>query len=246
MAFLPRLAVVFACALLPLTFSAAAVSVSSGALAKQKDGEPKVDETFGKKAKARRGNDAAALAAELASKGDFNQARALAERSGDSAARKLVEWFYLCRFGSEAGYERLMAFAKENPQWPKIADMRRSAEKALLEQSYSPQVILAHFGTQKPETAEGMMAMARVMAAVGERDEAKKWAGRAWVSAEADAGQEARVVSEFGSLLTTADHKARLWAKIYDEESNAALRVAKRLPREYQQAAQAAQLLLRE
>ena len=246
MELIPRLAVIVACTLMPLTFGAAAVSVTSDALARQKDGEPKVDETFGKRMKARRGNDAAALAAELAGKGDFSQARALAERSGDSAAKKLVEWFYLCRFGSQVGYERLMAFANENPQWPRIADIRRSAEGALLQQSYGPQVILAHFGTRKPETSDGMMAMARVMAAVGERDEAKEWAGRAWVSAQADAAYEERVVSEFGSLLTTADHKARLWAKIYDEELNAALRVAKRLPREYQQAAQAAQQLLRE
>ena len=246
MAFIPRLALVVACALLPLAVSAAAVSLSSEAVARQKDGEPRVDETFGRKAKARRGNDAAALAAELAGKGDFNQARALAERSGDSAARKIVEWFYLCQLGSQAGFERLTAFARENPQWPKVADIHRSAERALFEQSYSPEVILAYFGTRQPETAEGMMAMARVMAAVGERQEAKKWAGRAWVNAEADAAHEVRVVTEFGSLLTTADHKARLWAKIYDEESNAALRVAKRLPREYQQAALAAQQLLRE
>jgi soluble lytic murein transglycosylase len=246
MASFPRLAVSLACVFLPLAVGATTISMPYEAFARQKDGEPKVDETFGKRAKARRGNDAAALAAELAGKGDFSQARALAERSGDSAAIKIVEWFYLCRYGSRAGYERLMAFVNENPQWPKTADILRSAEKALLDESSSPQVILAHFGTRKPETAEGMMAMARVMAAVGEREQAKTWAGRAWVSAESDADQELRILTEFGPYLTTADHKARLWAKIYEEESNAALRVSKRLPRDYQQAAQAAQLLLRE
>jgi soluble lytic murein transglycosylase len=215
MAFLPRLAIVIAFALLSIDMGSSALGVS-GAVAKQRDGEPKIDDTFGKKAKARRGNDAAALAVELAGKGDFNQARPLAERSGDRAAVKLVEWFYLSRYGSKAGYERLTAFANENPSWPKVAEIRRSAEKALLDQSYGPQVILAHFGTRKPETAEGMMAMARVMAAVGERNTAKEWAGRAWVATEADAIEEGRLLSEFGSMLTTSDHKARLWAKIYD------------------------------
>ncbi len=246
MALFPRLAFVLTFALLPLGLSAAAVSVSGEAVAKQKDGEPKIDDTFGRKPKARRGNDAAALAAELAGRGDFNQARALANRSGDSAAVKLVEWFYLRTTGSGAGYQRLMAFVDENPQWPKIADIRHSAERALLKQSYGPQVILAHFAARKPETAEGMLAMARVMAAVGEREQAKKWVGQAWVSAEADEAVEKRLLSEFGSYLTSDDHKARLWSKIYQEESNAAVRVAKRLPRDYQQAAQAAQLLLRE
>ncbi len=246
MALIPRLAFVLAFALLPLGLGAAAVSVSSEAVAKQKDGEPKVDDTFGRRPKARRGNDAAALAVELAGKGDFNQARALANRSGDSAAIKLVEWFYLRTTGSTAGYERLMAFVEANPQWPKIDDIRSSAERALLRQSYGPQVVLAHFATRQPETAEGMMAMARVMAAVGEREEAKKWAGRAWISAEADAEVESRLLSELGPHLTTEDHKARLWSKIYEEESNAAVRVAKRLPSDYQQAAKVAQQLLRQ
>ena len=125
MALIPRLAFVLAFALLPLGLGAAAVSVSSEAVAKQKDGEPKVDDTFGRRPKARRGNDAAALAVELAGKGDFNQARALANRSGDSAAIKLVEWFYLRTTGSTAGYERLMAFVEANPQWPKIDDIRQ-------------------------------------------------------------------------------------------------------------------------
>jgi len=209
------------------------------------DREPKVDETFGRKAVAPRSAEAPSRAVELAGKGHYSDAKTLAARSGDTVAIKLVEWLYLKDTDSKASYKRLAAFVSENPDWPHAQALSRAAERSLLNNGYAAENVLAYFAERKPETAEGMLALARAKLASGDREAARVWAARGWALTEADAGIEGGVLSEFGSLLTAADHKARLWTKIMAEETNAAIRVVKRLSADHQQAAKVAQLLLR-
>jgi soluble lytic murein transglycosylase len=209
------------------------------------ESEPKVDETFGRKPVARHGEDLASKAVELAANGHYNDAKALAQRSGDTAALTLVEWLYLKDTGSKAHYKLLSSFVDQYPGWPQAEFLSREAERSLYRNAYNAGEILSYFGNREPQTSEGMLALARAQLANGDRESAKKWAALGWQLTEADATVESKVVSEFGSLLTPSDHKARLWAKIMAQETNAAMRVAKRLSADHQQAAQVAQLLLR-
>lgn len=229
---------IFAIVQTPLPFPAAWAASSV-------DREPKVDETFGRQPVARHAKDLSSRAVELAGKGHYADAKNLADRSGDSTAVKLVEWLYLRDTGDKASYKRLAAFAAQNPDWPQTQDFTRDAERSLLNRRYPAEDVLSYFAQRKPETAEGMLAMARAKLVTGDRESAKDWAARGWRLTAADAGTESAVLAEFGSLLTTADHKARLWTKVMAQETNAAIRVAKRLPADYQQAAKIAQLLVR-
>ena len=241
----------FGCRLAAVSAAALTISLLLGApfapriaLAAE-DREPRVDDTFGEKASARHANDLVSKAVEWAGKGNFDKARKYAKDSGDPVAVKLVTWLNLRDSGYKAGYDRIMAFLSVNPSWPSASIMAQNAERALYEERRAPDTVLSHFAARKPETPQGMLALARANLAHGNRGEAQGWVAKAWRAAEADPGAEGRVTGEFGSLLTAADHKARLWTKIVLQESNAAVRVSKRLPREYQLAANAAQLLLR-
>jgi soluble lytic murein transglycosylase len=207
--------------------------------------EPKVDETFGRKAVVRNAQDSASRAVQLAGQGHYGDARTLAERSGNAAAVKLVEWLYLKDTGSKANHSRLVNFINRNPDWPHVQALARAAERSLYKNRYSPAEILGYFADRKPETAEGMLALARAKRATGDNEGAKLWAGRGWRLTEADAGIERQVLAEFGALLGPAEHKARLWTKVVMQETNAAIRAAKRLSGEHAKAAKIAQLLLR-
>ena len=66
-----------------------------------------------------------------------------------------------------------------------------------------------------------------------------------WSYASIDAKLEKAVSSEFGKLLVEGDHRKRMWRLVYAQETNAAIRAAKRLPKDYQKAAEVAQKLLR-
>ncbi|MGH6875316.1 MAG: hypothetical protein ACREDW_09880, partial [Aestuariivirgaceae bacterium] len=234
-----------AAAAILLLWQIAPMQSNGAAAAARIDREPKVDETFGRKPVLRRSNDLASKAAELAAKGNYSEARQLAERSGNPSAVKLLEWLYLKDTGETAGYQRLAEFITKNPDWPRVPAFAQAAERSLFNHSYGAQKVVDYFRDSNPETAEGMLAMARAKLATGHRDEARSWAARGWRILESDAALERKVLSEFGSLLGPDAHKARLWAKIAAQETNAAIRVAKFLSRDHQQAASTAQLLIR-
>lgn len=172
--------------------------------------------------------------------GRYEEARSLAQ--GDPAAEKLVEWVYLRNEWKSAGYDRINAFLNRNPGWPLAETLSRRAEQSLLHANESPDQIEAHFANGgKPRTGDGMLALARAAAARGDTKSARQWASRAWRTASTSA--ESRILSEFGKLLTADDHKARLWMLVYAQESDAAIRTARRLGTSHQRAAAAAKAL---
>jgi soluble lytic murein transglycosylase len=187
----------------------------------------------------------AVQAADAALKGRFVDAGALAERSGDQAAIKLVEMLYLRDHWRDAGFDRITAFLAAARKWPYAETLAKRAEQALYHNRDTSSKVLAYFDNRKPQTAEGMLALARAELEHGNRDTAKRWASRAWTNNELDLDLERDVAREFGSLLTVADHKTRMARMIYAQETSAALRAAKFLSKDYQAAAKAAQSLIR-
>jgi soluble lytic murein transglycosylase len=188
---------------------------------------------------------AAVAAVDAAFKGQLSEAAAMAERSGDPAAVKMVELVYLRDKGKQAGYARIMRFLEDAPNWPLADTLTRRAEQALFINRESAATVLAHFASRKPTTSEGMLALARAKIATGDRTEARQLVQKAWERTTLDAATEQQALEEFSSFITAAEHKRRVAALIYAQETNAAIRAAKRLPREYQTAATVAQALIK-
>jgi len=168
-----------------------------------------------------------------------------AQRSGDTAAIKLVELIYLRDHPNDAGYQRIMAFLDIAPKWPLSEALVKRAERSLYVNNESPELILQHFAKRKPVTDEGSLALARALLATGDTAGAKAQVQKVWADPEMTADLEKQVGSEFGKFLTIDDSKRRMWRLIYAQETNAAIRVAKRLPSDYQKAAAVAQKLVR-
>ncbi|MGE0147830.1 MAG: transglycosylase SLT domain-containing protein [Parvibaculaceae bacterium] len=187
----------------------------------------------------------AVAAADAAFKGNYADAGALAERSGDPAAMKLVELIYLRHHWKDAGYRRIMAFLDAAPKWPLSETLLKRAEQSLYTERASPEVVLAHFDKRKPLTMEGTLALARAQLAGGNADAARRSVRRVWLNETLDPAMERQIDNEFGSLITSDDRKARMWRLVYKQETNAAIRMSKSLPSEYQSAAKVAQALIR-
>jgi len=188
---------------------------------------------------------AAVQAAKLALKGDFVGAGAAAERSGDMAAIKLVELIYLRDHPNDAGYQRIMAFLDIAPNWPLSEALLKRAERSLYVNGETAELILTHFDKRKPTTPQGSLALARALLATGNTEGARAEVRKVWANPEITPELEKEMSAEFGKLLTVEDHKRRMWRLLYAQETNAAIRAAKRLPGEYQKAAQVAQKLIR-
>ena len=187
----------------------------------------------------------AVQAAQQALLGDFITAGDLAKRSGDSAAIKFVELFYLRDHGTEAGYARIMAFLAAAPDWPLAETLMKRAEQALYENKESAEMVAAHFVDRKPVTPYGALALSRMATANGDAPAARNWLRQAWIDPNTDAVLEAKITAEFGAKISSEDHKLRLWRLIYDQQSAAAQRQARlHLGSDYQAAAQVAEQLI--
>ncbi len=184
-------------------------------------------------------------AAKLALAGDFMEAGKVAQRSGDTAAMKLVELLYLRDHPNDAGYPRIVNFLETAPNWPLTEALRKRAERSLYVNKDSAELILAHFAKRKPVTPEGHLALARALIATGDTDGARAEVVAVWLNPELTPELEKATSSEFGKFITADDQKRRMWRLVYAQETNAAIRAAKRLPDDYQKAAAVAQKLIR-
>jgi soluble lytic murein transglycosylase len=106
---------------------------------------------------------------------------------------------------------------------------RRRAESMMWFEQPDPQTLRAYFAKYPPLSAKGHFTYARALLATGDRAGAQAQARDAWHNDSFGSDLEAQVLATFGSLITTADIKARMDMRLYAEDNEAALRNANRL-----------------
>ncbi len=167
-------------------------------------------------------------AIDLARKAKTSEATAIETTISDPAARKLTEWFILRHPETDANFSRYAAFIAENPGWPSMGLMRKRAE-ARLWQDRSDAAIVRNFVGDRPTSAKGRFALARVLLAEGDRDGAARLIREAWRSDELSERSEADAFELFRDLLTREDHRARMDKRIGAKDLAGAKRAAQRL-----------------
>jgi soluble lytic murein transglycosylase len=173
--------------------------------------------------------DAVKQAIDLAHKGRGEDATGVESTIADPLARKLVEWVILRSEDTEIDFARYAAFIAANPSWPGIVGLRRRAEVALWKQPIDPRTTITFFGSQPPLSAKGRFALARALLAEGDRAGAQAAVREAWRNDSFSEELEAQAREIFAGLITPADDKARMDARLYAEDDDAGLRAARHL-----------------
>jgi soluble lytic murein transglycosylase len=164
-------------------------------------------------------------AAELLRHGKGKDAAALVAATGDPVAMKLIEWAWLRHADSEAGFDRYASFIRNNPDWP-ASLIRRRAEGRLWQERRDGATVHAFTG-DKPTSAAGRLALARVEIAEGNRTQAEGEVRAVWQSESLTAEMETAVLAAFPDVLARADHVARMDKRIGAKDFGAATRAAK-------------------
>jgi soluble lytic murein transglycosylase len=159
-------------------------------------------------------------------RGRVTEASGIQKTISDPLAQKLTEWALLRSDDSNAGFERLAAFVSSNPSWPNITMLRRRAESALWDDRRSDATVRQFFATSKPTTAKGKFSLARALLAQGDRPQAVALVREAWREDNCSRECERMVMDMFSDILTRADHKARMDRRLYEEDSDAGMRMA--------------------
>jgi soluble lytic murein transglycosylase len=167
-------------------------------------------------------------AIDLARKAKTSEATAVQKTIGDPAGRKLVEWFILRHPEADANFSRYAAFIADSPDWPSMNLMRKRAE-ARLWQERSDAATVRNFVGDRPASAKGRFALARVLLAEGDRDGAARLVRQSWRSDELSERSEADALELFRDLLTPEDHRARMDKRIGAKDLSGARRAAQHL-----------------
>ncbi len=163
-----------------------------------------------------------------AKNGQGTQALSMARELNDPVARSLVTWLVIRNAPNDLGFDGINAFLKDKPGWPTQSTLRRRAERMLLVENRSPDVIRAFFSEADPLSGEGKIALARAFAASGDRNTTATLVREAWREDELSESVEKTVMTEFGPLLSRADHKARADRFSYKPDTDRAMRAAAR------------------
>jgi soluble lytic murein transglycosylase len=147
----------------------------------------------------------------------------------DPLARKLAEWIFLRDDDNDADFSRYNAFILENPGWPSLGMFRRRAEAMLWLEHVDPSTVRVFFASLRPLSCKGRLALARALLAHGDRVTAQAYVSETWRLDPMPRELEAQVHDEFHDLITPADDKARMAARFYANDNEAALRAAERL-----------------
>ncbi len=168
-------------------------------------------------------------AIELVHKDRAEEATNIERAISDPLARKLVEWVILRNDDSTVEFSRYAAFIAANPTWPSIVTLRWHAEAALWEQQIDPQTTIAYFAKEPPLSAKGYFALARAWLIKGDSGRAYAAVSTAWRKTGFSEDVEAQARQMFVGLITPADDKVRMDARLYAGDVDAAMRAAHHL-----------------
>ena len=121
-------------------------------------------------------------------------------------AQDIIEWHRLRAGDGRLGeYE---SFLTRRATWPGLPKLHEAGEVAVA-RSTDPARVITYFGSEKPQTAEGALALIRAHLAMGQQAEAQAEATRAWAALPFDAVSQTLLLDQFADVLQPT-HTARL------------------------------------
>lgn len=163
----------------------------------------------------------AARLSDAAAQLDWQRAFALMADKSNPVTPKLMTWIYVTRTNLPVDPKQMMAFVRENPQWPKLYVFRDAIEESLGNGTFTPQQIIDWCDQNPPATYDGIRVYLDALIHFNQVEKAKTALAAFWESATLDRSQTASLLSNYRRYLAAGANGARLdaliWAGRYDE-----------------------------
>jgi soluble lytic murein transglycosylase len=112
--------------------------------------------------------------------------------------------------GAQLAYDELSRDQRALAGWPRAESRRAAGEIALDRAGLQPDEVLAFFGSTKPTTIQGAIALTWALQQTGRTADAQALIGDWWRTQSFDDANQSRILGQWSSWLTQADHEARL------------------------------------
>lgn len=151
--------------------------------------------------------------------GNVDEARSIAARLGADAAldRHILAWAIALSGSPGVSSGEIAAARRDLAAWPGMKTIEANYERALYRENPPARDVLAIFSNRDPVTVRGAILKIRALASTGDKPEAAALAAAIWRSRPLDAAETAVFAGEFDTLLSRADHLARMKAMLYRE-----------------------------
>lgn len=126
-----------------------------------------------------------------------------------SLDRRILSWAIALSGADAVPSLEIARTAHELSGWPGMAALRRNSERAMFREKPAAREVVAAFGNSEPMTREGVFLLTRARMAMGDQAAARRVIANYWRDARLEAREESALLSEFGRLLTAADHAYR-------------------------------------
>jgi soluble lytic murein transglycosylase len=176
-------------------------------------------------------------ALQAAMSGDVERAESLRAGLTDPVARKVVLWALVDQDGERLPFLEVDQARRDLWGWPRAPRRQAVAEKAMAAQSMPPSQVVAWFKGEKPQSAEGAMALAGAYQASGRTDDAVSLIKYFWREKVFEAEPQAQMLARFGPMLTQDDHIQRAELLLYGAQGPAARDMIPLLPADQQELA---------
>jgi soluble lytic murein transglycosylase len=178
-----------------------------------------------------------ALAA--ARSGDRSAYGAAFNALADPDARKIATFAMVDVNAETMSFFELDQARRDLAGWPRGERRQSAAEKALETSGLAPQGIIDWFGSDKPTTAEGAMALAASYLATGRQADAVNLLRTTWRDTVFEADVQRSFLARFGGYLTAEDHIKRADSLLYGPQGPATRDMLDLLPPDYRAVAEA-------
>ncbi|ENN93403.1 lytic transglycosylase domain-containing protein [Bartonella bovis] len=158
-----------------------------------------------------------------------NIAKTIALRNAmakNSLDRHILTWAISTSNYADIPSFELFNAINELKGWPGMAIMKRNAERAFINETNSPQIIIQKFAHTPPLTVQGMAALARALIATGKTTRARQIVAPWWYKAQLNAKEEELILKNADAALKPIDHLKRMQIMLYENRIDSAGRIA--------------------
>lgn len=163
-------------------------------------------------------------ALQQADRGQWAEARLSAQSTGHPVAVKYIDWLSYRDGGMPASFDQLADFIATSPNWPDMNRIRRAAEERMgIDVPLSR--VSAFFANADAVSGNGAVRHIEALSATAGPAAAQAKARQYWLELEFDDSTQQAFLSAVGSMLSQADHVARLDRMLWANRTNEARRL---------------------
>jgi soluble lytic murein transglycosylase len=175
---------------------------------------------------------------EAADAGEWQRALEILRPLDDPLPGKTLRWLRMAEGEGRESFAEIAGFLMANPDWPLPERLQDFAESQIKDPA-DHELIRRFFADRPPRTTRGHIRYAEALLAAGETEQAQELLRRAYVQGDFSDSEGRRFYKRYGSLLTEADHIARLDNLLWDDRHRSASRMLDRVPDGYRRLAEA-------